>query len=550
MRALIWMLLAWISSTQAALPSLPARRRTTSEAPWRSASPAVALLAVKLPPSPLVIVAVSSAALLRLLTLESVQRAAYFWRKAGPVVLHYKFVQWWLKDVSSQEHRDAVYEELHSRYAQPTYELMIELQGLYVKIGQVLSSRPDFVPSQYLPYLSKVQDAIPPWSLEQIQRILNREGINVTDVVEPALGAASIGQVHRANYNGRPVAVKVMHPNAQELFAHDFQVFRWLCRIALPTWKGLLDELERRMRTEFDYRNEALSLTRARSNLQQSPFVDKAYIPEAYASTQHVLVMELLEGRKLLDVWQDRLQDVLGDKADDLVALRQQQVLGADNEKTIQALVDSLSWSQRLRLLGLRRRCRRDVELLVDIHGRQMFIDGCFNGDPHPGNCLELTDGRLGLIDYGQFRYLSDDERLGLARVIVSLAEGSDDLVRAVRHAGFRLARDGDDDTLSKFATLFFDSDIDGLRQGYATPQLYFASLMATNPLKDIPDPASACMRSCPCVPSALSPHCTVFIARVSFLFRGLGSAVGLDHMRTAERWMIPAKQAIGDATQ
>ena len=82
---------------------------------------------------------------------EPFQRSLYFWIHAGPIVAHYKFTQWylqkWKKDVPL-EHRNAVYERLHNRYCQPSLQLALQLKGLYVKIAQIVSSRPDFVPPQ------------------------------------------------------------------------------------------------------------------------------------------------------------------------------------------------------------------------------------------------------------------------------------------------------------------------------------------------------------------------------------------------------------------
>jgi aarF domain-containing kinase len=120
-------------------------------------------------------------------------------------------------------------------------------------------------------------------------------------------------------------------------------------------------------------------------------------------------------------------------------------------------------------------------------------MNGAFNGDPHPGNVLVLEDGRLGLIDYGQTRRLSNEERLGFARVVLALGNGSGDetVAKVLRDAGFSLQDDADTDTLARYATLFFDSDHESRNLGFATPQLYYASLMRSNPLTVIPDAAS-----------------------------------------------------------
>lgn len=106
------------------------------------------------------------------------------------------------------------------------------------------------------------------------------------------------------------------------------------------------------------------------------------------------------------------------------------------------------------------------------------------------GNCLELSDGRLGLIDFGQTRRLSDSERLALARVIVALGTKADPaVITETMHAAGFVAQENEDHAMwTKYATLFFDSDMESQRLGFPTPQLYFVSLTEQNPLIEIPD--------------------------------------------------------------
>jgi len=367
--------------------------------------------------------ALAAGAVVKGLTSKPARRSLHFWREAGPVIAHYKFLAWWMNRVNkgaTPEHRQAAFQALHRRYAPTTLQMMLDLQGLYVKIGQVLSSRPDFVPHQYVECFTTLQDSIPQWPIDQVKRIasasLQKEhGLafdQAFESIDPvALGSASIGQVHRAvlaegmearipkdeyrgsSYDaGRIVAVKVMHPEAKLRFQHDFQVFRWLCRVALPGWKGFVDELEKRLMMEFDYHNEARSLADARRNLLQSPYRRSAQIPQPYheLSTKNVLVMEMLSGRKMVDDVQSRLTDVLGGDsamARHLLEARRQQVLVGDTvrdpaDKT--ELLRSTSLGTKLRLLALQRKCTRKVDLLLRIHGRQIFVDGIWNADPHP----------------------------------------------------------------------------------------------------------------------------------------------------------------------
>ena len=267
---------------------------------------------------------------------EATKRALFFWTRAGPMVVHYRFTQWWLgATTANRERRDRVYNVLHERYCQPSLDIILHLKGLFVKIGQVLSARPDFVPRQYVELFSTVQDSIPQWPIEQVEDIVREElqsvyGLDWDDVFESmdpiALGSASIGQVHKAvlkspwdsiddRYTGgKVVAVKVMHPGAQDRFRHDFQIFKWLCRVALPGWKPILQELERQIMTEFDYRNEAASLQEVRTNMARTEYAKKICIPQPVPPlcSKHMLVMQMLDGKRLSEAIEDKLVAALG----------------------------------------------------------------------------------------------------------------------------------------------------------------------------------------------------------------------------------------------
>lgn len=134
-----------------------------------------------------------------------------------------------------------------------------------------------------------------------------------------------------------------------------------------------------------------------------------------------------------------------------------------------------------LRALAVMRKVQSYIDLLIDVHGYQIFEAASFSADPHPGNIMELPDGKLGLIDFGQTKYLNDEERLAYAQVVVDLGTRSSpkQIANSMRLAGFR-AKDDDDETLSEYAGLFFDSDHVFKEKGYSTPQHYFQTLMST----------------------------------------------------------------------
>ena len=196
-----------------------------------------------------------------------------------------------------------------------------------------------------------------------------------------------------------------------------------------------------------------------------------------------------------------------------------------------EALDVKMNYFKAAKAIALYSQLKRYVNLLLDVHGYQIFEMAAFSGDPHPGlfiaffsallnppplnptndnrfapegNILVLSDGKLGLIDFGQTKYLGDDSRLAYAQVVMDLGNKapSKQIAKSMKKAGFQTQFD-DDETLSQYAALFFDSDHVSRSKGYATPQHYFSSLMSSNPLLSIPDDA-------------------IMVARVSVLFRGM----------------------------
>jgi aarF domain-containing kinase len=134
---------------------------------------------------------------------------------------------------------------------------------------------------------------------------------------------------YAAGFGGvEEVAVKVMHPGAEERFHHDFQVFRWLCKVALTGWETILDECYRQIMTEFDYRKEAQSLATVRRQMNESPYKKRIRIPEPFMDmcTKECLIMEMLHGKKLSDAIEDELATILSDKAQACALIRAKQM--------------------------------------------------------------------------------------------------------------------------------------------------------------------------------------------------------------------------------
>lgn len=166
--------------------------------------------------------------------------------------------------------------------------------------------------------------------------------------------------------------------------------------------------------------------------------------------------------------------------------------LGYSSSDALEDNISGLGIRSKVRMLRLYRKAQKYINLLVDVQGYQMLSLGVFNGDPHPGNLLVLNDGRLGLIDFGQTKRITNEERLGVARVVnaIGYCLSDDQIADAMRQLGFR-TQFNKDEVLAKYAALFFDSDSEGKMLGCATPQMYFSRLTKMDPLIHVPDVAS-----------------------------------------------------------
>jgi ubiquinone biosynthesis protein len=265
-----------------------------------------------------------------------------------------------------------------------------ESGGMFVKLGQVLSTRSDLLPPDVIEELSLLQNDVPPAPPGAIRELVAEEiGVPLDTVFarfdwEP-IAAASIAQVHAATLvDGRDVVVKVQRPGIDEVVERDLDVLLRLVRLIERRASSsrpyqlvsLTMEFASGLRGELDFRIEAASTSLLGHNLQS---VTELHVPAVHRSlvTRRLLTMERLDGVSI--------------RERDEVARR-----GVDRN----ALADALL-----------RSCLR-----------QAMVDGIYHADPHPGNILLLEDGRLGLIDFGVVGHLDAIQQEALKEVLLAMS--------------------------------------------------------------------------------------------------------------------------------
>jgi ubiquinone biosynthesis protein len=280
-----------------------------------------------------------------------------------------------------------------------------ELGPSFIKLGQLMSTRADLFPTEYIHELTKLQDQVPPVPFDEIRRLVESElGQPLEERFgrfdQTALAAASVAQVHTAWLKtGEKVAVKVIRPGIEKRIRKDIQVMYYLAArfergFELGRVLGavnLVKEFERTIFRELDMLIEAGNIERFTRSFEG---VDEIYIPKVYwdHTVKSVLVMEFIQGIKM-----DRVDDI--------------RRHGIDPEAVA--------------MIGLRS------------FSRQLMSAGIFHADPHPGNTLVMHDGRVSLVDFGIVGYLDEETMMQIAHLFLGFAEHDYEMImEALEAAG------------------------------------------------------------------------------------------------------------------
>lgn len=280
-----------------------------------------------------------------------------------------------------------------------------ELGPTFIKLGQILSTRPDVIPQSFVLEFEKLQDDVPSFPFEEVLAQISGElggpvGQYYAEIDPVPLAAASIAQVHRARLiTGEDVVIKVRRPGIVEVVESDISALMALAGLAerhisgseLYDPVGIVREFARTIRREMDFLREGHTIEKIRDNFIRTPWM---YFPHVYweQSSKAILTMEYIAGIKVSD-------------------------------------------REKLTELGL------DVKLIAR-RGADSFLEmvlhhGLFHGDPHPGNVLILPNSVICLLDYGIVGRLDEDLKTFLTDLLTAVvSRDMDEIVSLLLFAG------------------------------------------------------------------------------------------------------------------
>ena len=269
--------------------------------------------------------------------------------------------------------------------------MLQELGTTFIKFGQLLASRPDLVGEKISEELSQLHDDNPPVNYEEIKELIEDQlggSLNefFVEFSEKSLATASIAQVHVAKlHSGEKVAVKVQKPNIEDIVETDLSIMKFIANesdrfdtgfkhLNLP---AVIHEFDRSIHKEMDFDNELMNIRHLNDNFKYN---DKIIVPVIYPdySTEKVLTMEYVEGVKL------------------------SEVIAGDDPKYNKILI---------------------ADRIVRAYLKQIFLDGFFHADPHPGNIFITDDNAVCFIDFGMMGVLDDEFRQDLAELMINFSD-------------------------------------------------------------------------------------------------------------------------------
>lgn len=292
--------------------------------------------------------------------------------------------------------------EVNRRNAERIKDVMLELQGLFIKFGQLISILSNVLPDEFRKPLEELQDNVPPHPFSEIEAVIQKElGKPSSDIftqIEPQpIAAASIGQVHRAKIGDEDVVVKIQHPKIDELVHVDLTIIKKIVSLVARFMKikgveHLYQQVEQMIEEELNYYQEAQSMQLIQKNLSTEAMIRVPKVYEQYSSKK-ILTIEYCEGVKISNLEQLK------------------------------------NWGHDLDAL---------TDLFVRVYCQMILVDGFYHADPHPGNVLVNEQGQIVLLDFGAVARLSKEMKDGIPKLLECIIkQDAEEMVKVLRKLGF-----------------------------------------------------------------------------------------------------------------
>mmetsp|Transcript_2959 Transcript_2959/g.10710 ORF Transcript_2959/g.10710 Transcript_2959/m.10710 type:complete len:609 (-) Transcript_2959:822-2648(-) len=346
-----------------------------------------------------------------------------------------KTMFWDTRHINCEIQLNSKWAHRHTWGAKLTKSAILELSGFYLKVAQVIASKADMLPRQYVEELSCVLDDCPPMPMSRVKRFVE-EDLNTPlhcifrEFSENPIGSATIAQVHSAvTCSGQYVAVKIQNIQNKKIMRFDVLNMLFVSRLLdrlqvfLPfDHTNILLEYSAQVPLEFDFQRERQMLSVLGASLHEN--FPNIIVPEPvdYLCTSRILTMRLIKGCPLSNF--------------------------------VNIDIGNSTWSAAPHNL------EELLSILLTSFGFQILEIGAFHSDPHPGNVMISDSGDLALIDFGQVKILSEHTRLLLAHLVISLYEGTNNFSNILNLLRVELSTD-DLELQRTIAHILFDTRMD-----------------------------------------------------------------------------------------
>lgn len=329
---------------------------------------------------------------------------------------------WFLKKLFGAERMASYSQKVQIRNAQRILKSILKLKGLYIKVGQMISIMTTFLPAPLTQSLEGLQDSVPARPYEDIERRILEEFSKsphelFKDFDRKPLASASLGQVHVAHLqDGTKVAVKVQYPEIEEMVRVDLKILKRIfgfLHLLFPHYglKQTYSEVATIVRQELSFIQEGKNLETIRDNFKEEPDFLFSKIYWDY-STERVLTLEFMEGVKISKL--ERLKD---------------------------SQINPTEVAQKI----------------IHAYCKQIFIDGVYHADPHPGNFLVQAGPKIIMMDFGATARISEAMRHGTAKFIEGIIRRDNHIIsQSMKDMGF-IAKVENEEVFDRIVEFFYD---------------------------------------------------------------------------------------------